>query len=115
MKKLNLAKLREILARFKKLPVDGALIKVAGSVITCPNGHWLYSLTRNIWAGRGEIMRASDVECIEDTMPTPVAGTNVKIQCSYCGAPWRRVLPNGRAQVHFTTGWWPEFTEEPKC
>lgn len=90
--------------------VDSSPIKLAGSVISCPDDHWLYRITRTIARG-GIVMKSTDVECIEDLMPQPRAGEPVKMDCAYCGKPWRRHIGDGRWQVHFTTGWWPEFKE----
>lgn len=76
-----------------------------GSIISCPNGHHLYRLTRDVV--RWTLIKAADFECIEDRMPQPVAGEMMKRECAYCNEHWIRKSPNGGETVHFTTGWWP--------
>lgn len=118
---MTLEKLRELVRKLRQLPrrqwygppgyrVAPHVPGNKGSIISCENDHWLYRLKQD--AARHRPMRAADIECIDDLMPQPMAGVKVQVSCAYCGQPWRRVLPSGHAQVHFTTGWWPEVQNE---
>lgn len=99
--------------------IDPSPLMPRGSIISCPNDHWLYRLTRDVVRGECLPMKASDVENIEDTLPPPtvaVAGKPADTKCPYCGESWRRVDPTKpfRSQTHFTTGWWPAYPDASK-
>lgn len=103
--------------------VSSAPMMPAGSVISCPNDHWLYRLTCDLESGM--VMKSAQIVNIEDMAPVPVGGQPVDIKCPYCQEPWRRLVATGltvsavgceigpmRWQTHFTTGWWPAVSEQ---
>lgn len=107
------------LSMFKSTPpmrtrlsgVTASGVMPRGSVISCPNDHWLYRLSRDIHPYKGEIMKSTDAERFDELMPEPKPGDPVQIRCAYCGEKWRRRVGIGSFQTHFTTGWWPTFPD----
>ena len=70
-----------------------------GEIVTCENGHALFRLTDDMYAGSR--FRAGSFETVGTDVQKPAAGEKIK-PCA-CGARWVKGGPGVR--VHFEDGW----------
>ena len=83
--------------------VEAEIVAREGEIVTCPNGHRLFKLTRN--AIRRRPILAEDFEAIHPNMPVP--RRNEKIHpCPECKELFYRINEYWRAQLHFENGGW---------